>query len=348
MIKDKPKSHGMLIAFMWLLIVMIFMMVIIGGATRLTGSGLSMVDWHPLTGIWPPMNETEWLAEFSRYQKYPEFIKVYPDMILPEFKSIFWLEYIHRMWGRLLAIVLTIPSLIIFLNHAYYDFRGKILLLWLLGGGQAVLGWYMVRSGLVNDPTVSPYRLAAHLLMGVTIFWVAMSTTIQLQGKNMYEGYSTLHVDATLKKGRLGLILLLCTITMGAFVAGLHAGLIYNTFPTMDGKWIPDEIFFHKPFWVNFTENPATAQFVHRCLATITLLYLLWFSYSTYRLRIPGTITKASIVLGALIVCQYALGVFTLLYQVPVSLGTAHQGMALLIFGTLVYTVNKARIIQKT
>jgi cytochrome c oxidase assembly protein subunit 15 len=347
-VNDKAKkTQALLSGSLWTLVLMVFMMVIIGGITRLTGSGLSMVEWEPITGILPPLTQEQWIAEFARYQTSPEFLKVHSDMILSQFKSIFWLEYIHRLWGRALALVLLIPTYICVSKPKYSFVRLRIVTLWILGASQGFLGWYMVKSGLVNDPMVSPYRLAAHLLLGFTIFAIALSSVFALKPPPTTLGYSNRDLRKVQIAGILGLGFLGLTVTMGAFVAGLKAGLVYNTFPKMGATWFPAEIFYNNPFWTNFTENPAMVQLTHRILATLSVGYLLYFAISNHKRRIPHQLLTALLIMASLIVLQYLLGILTLLYQVPVSLGTIHQACALLVFGVLIYILSYTNRMQK-
>ena len=262
----------------WLLICcgLVFGMVVLGGFTRLTGSGLSMVDWRPLMGVLPPLSEEAWQRVFAMYQQSPEFQFVNSTFTVDDFKSIFWLEYLHRMLGRLIGLVFLLPF-IYFVIKGYIRGRDwpRYLLMFVLGGMQGLLGWYMVKSGLVDVPHVSQYRLTAHLVAAFLIygymFWVAMSLLFQGEyGETRHPWYGrTLALFA----------LISTTIVSGGFVAGLKAGKIFNTFPKMGDDWFPPGLFGHEPLWRNFFENMTTVQFDHRVLAitTFVLVIAYWF-----------------------------------------------------------------------
>lgn len=317
---QKNIAHGFFtIAFM------IFMMIVIGGITRLTGSGLSIVEWKPIMGFFPPFSQHDWQILFDQYQHSPEFLKINYMLDLEGFKNIFWLEYIHRLWGRLIGIVLIIPTFLILKNKAYRKTYGLALIaLWILGLGQGVLGWYMVKSGLISDPHVSPYRLTAHLLMGILLLGISLSAG--LKALMPLSLPSSKHFR---KRFYLMIGMVVITATFGGLVAGLKAGLIYNTFPLMGDNWLPEEAFFMNPLWKNFTENPAMVQWTHRMLATMTVLTIL---IGLYSLKSVPYLLWWRRILTALILCQFGLGILTVLYQAPLVLASLHQGIALLLF----------------
>lgn len=351
---------------------MVVVMVFIGGLTRLTGSGLSIVEWKPISGILPPFSQADWLDLFSKYQMSPEFMKINMYMDVEAFKSIFWLEYIHRVWGRLIGFVLLIPTILVLKDSILRQrFLTSVIALWILGGFQGFLGWYMVKSGLIDDPHVSPYRLTVHLGMAFLILWVSLrsfvkalpqTTTDKVRGhserlsgayeipKKVREGarfYSKKNAIPfspfvlPLETGtRFSLLLsiligfVIITALFGGLVAGHKAGLIYNTFPLMDGEWLPDGMWVYHPFWRNIFENPGTIQFIHRVSALLTLTLILSFGvYAWYRepkLKLLGC------VLTGLVTAQVTLGVLTLIYQVPVYLAAFHQLFAFLLFSASV------------
>ncbi len=305
----------------WLksLILAVMLMVIVGGATRLTHSGLSMVEWKPLHML-PPMSEAGWDDEFGLYQQTPEYKHVNKGMALQEFKSIYWWEYGHRLLGRLVGFLALLPMFFLF-KHTPNWLRGYIAIVFVLGGVQGVIGWWMVKSGLKTDPSVSHIRLCIHLVMAFIILSV-LARALWRYEERIFKKISL--KDLTL----LGLIGL--TIIYGAYVAGLKAGLMYNTFPLMEGQWIPAEWNFHTPFWKNFINNPATVQWLHRTLALTTLTYgaILWWDYgNTYRL-----ITIKLFV-------QVALGITTLLLMVPLHAALAHQAWAMVVWLVALKTV---------
>ena len=315
----------------WLLICcfMVGGMILLGGATRLTGSGLSIVDWKPLTGFFPPTSQVEWETLFATYKTSPEFLKINFWMTTDDFKSIYWLEYLHRLWGRLIGLVYFLPYLWIVIRREI-----PILLSLKLGGLfsliclQGFIGWYMVKSGLADEPFVSQYRLALHLGVAFVIFGLLFWFTINCLTPRRHETRSV-----WLRSGSL--IILYCTfitIISGAFVAGLDAGLTYNTFPLMDGQWVPAGILVMSPWWVNLFENTAAVQFTHRLIAigTVTLTILFWILASRKTLDVG--VSRAINSLTILVICQLGLGIATLLTEVEISLALLHQFGALTIF----------------
>ena len=325
----------------WLLICcgLVFTMVVLGGFTRLTGSGLSMADWRPLMGWLPPLSETEWQRVFDLYQQTPEFLKVNSHMDVHAFKSIFWLEFLHRLLGRTIGIVFLVPF-VFFLARGYIRASEwpKYLLMFILGGLQGVLGWYMVKSGLVDNPHVSQYRLTAHLFAAFLIyaymFWVAMSLLFPATGTERHPWY----------RKSFALTALLCvTIISGGFVAGLKAGKIYNTFPMMGDYWLPPGIMALEPFWRNFFDNMTTVQFDHRILAITTLIAVIGFWFKARSADLPARTRPAVNALLHTVVLQVILGITTLLMSVPIILGATHQGVAMLLFTVSLYILHSLR-----
>jgi cytochrome c oxidase assembly protein subunit 15 len=313
---------------------MVFLMVVLGGATRLTESGLSMVHWKPLH-ILPPLNDREWAEEFAAYQQFPEYQKKNTWMSVDDFKQIFWLEYTHRLWGRAISVVFFVPFMI-FLWRGWVDrpLAWKLAGLFALGGAQGVLGWYMVASGLVDRPDVSQYRLAAHLVTAFVCFgliiWVALDL---FRRAGLWPQASAEPALVRLSRWWLGLTLFaLLVVTSGAFVAGLDAGRGYNTFPLMDGQLIPDDLFAESPWYLNWFENHMTVQFNHRILAmTLTaMIALLWLRSRPHPVA-PSTRTTLNALL-AMIFVQAGLGILTLLFVVPIPLALAHQTGAQIVF----------------
>ncbi len=326
----------------WLLLCLclIFIMVILGGVTRLTGSGLSMVNWHP-TGMLPPMSSGQWLEEFDRYKGSPEYLLVNADMTVAGFKSIFWFEYSHRMLGRLIGLVFLLP----FVYFAWKKMikpglTPRLMVMFMLGGLQGLLGWYMVKSGLVNNPHVSQYRLTAHLLSAIMIYGFILWTILDLLNPKKYR---TMAQSAAVgwRKLSLGLlILLLITMVSGGFVAGLKAGLIFNTFPLMGGRLIPEGIAALSPWYMNPLENLVTVQFDHRWLATLSaILLLIWYIRGRLNFQEP-TLQRSFKLVGMMVIIQAGLGIATLLTRVPVTLGALHQAGALLLFSALLLNVH--------
>jgi cytochrome c oxidase assembly protein subunit 15 len=335
-ITTRDYAHDRRIAA-WLLVccLMIYAMVVLGGVTRLTGSGLSMVEWDPIFGIVPPLGQEDWEATFELYRKSPEYRHINVGMDLEGFKRIYWFEYSHRLLGRTIGTVFLVPFL-------YFLARGwirrplvyRLAALFVLGGLQGLLGWYMVKSGLVDNPHVSQYRLTAHLGLAILIYAWMLHVALGL----WFGARQPAQIGAWPRRTiRFLLVLGFITILSGGFVAGLKAGHAYNTFPLMDGHWIPQVMFMQEPLWRNFFENIATVQFNHRLLATLvfTVVCLLWLG--TLRSD-PGTHMRAGLhALLAAALLQVSLGISTLLLHVPVTLAALHQAGAVLLLSVLVY-----------
>ncbi|MGD1877127.1 MAG: COX15/CtaA family protein [Kiloniellaceae bacterium] len=329
----------------WLLgcAAMVLAMAVIGAITRLTESGLSIMEWAPLSGAIPPLSHAEWERLFALYQQIPEYRQQNAGMELAEFKSIFWWEYIHRLWGRLIGVAFALPL-------AWFWWRGridrplgrKLLVALALGAAQGGLGWFMVASGFADRTDVSQYRLTAHLALALAIygylFWLALSV-LWPRPERSRDGAAPL-----LRRALWGLLALVAvTIASGGFVAGLNAGLTYNTFPLMDGALIPDGYAMLSPWIVNLFENVAAVQFNHRLLAvtTVALAIGLWL-WSLNRNFAPGAqIGFAALAILALI--QLALGITTLLLVVPVTLGALHQAGAILVLTAVLWTLYHLR-----
>ncbi len=324
---------------------MLLVMVSLGGATRLTGSGLSIMEWKPLMGALPPLSDAEWQRLYRLYQQIPQYALVNQGFGLDGFKHIFWLEWTHRLWGRLIGLAFLGP-LVWFALRGAIDRRlaWRLGVLFLLGGLQGAIGWFMVASGFAADSTaVSPYRLVVHLVMALTlyaaIFWTAL--TLWQDGSASRPAGSPRPALRALTAGTCCAVAL--TIVAGGFVAGLHAGLAYNTFPLMDGSLVPAGIAQLEPFLRNMTENVATVQFDHRVLATATVLLASATLVVGLRGGAAGRLRTALLALGAAVLAQYALGVATLLWVVPVPLGTAHQAMAVLVLTAALAAMHAAR-----
>jgi heme a synthase len=328
------------IAF-WLLgiCVMIFVMVVLGGVTRLTESGLSMVEWRPVTGFLPPLSDEAWERAFRIYRESPEFIRVNFWMTLADFKTIYWMEFIHRLWGRAIGIAFLLPFLyFVALRRADGKLTLKLVLAFVLGGLQGVLGWYMVKSGLVDRPDVSQYRLAAHLGLALAIYlyllWLALNLLSPRQKyvENRSPGGLRAPVVFILAWA-------LVTAIWGAFVAGMDAGQIYNTFPLMGDTITPDNMFSLDPWPINFFENAATVQFTHRVLAVSLLLIVILFWIRALRGPANGRLRLASSVLAATAVTQAGLGIATLLGEVQIAVAATHQAGALVLLTVTIWTL---------
>ncbi len=323
----------------WLLTgaLMVFLMVVIGGITRLTNSGLSMVDWHLIVGAVPPTTDAEWQLTFEGYQQSPEFKELNSEYTVEDFKSIFWWEYLHRMLGRVLGIVFLIPFLFFWLKGWLpRKLKIQLLLVFGLGAFQAFLGWFMVKSGLVNEPRVSHFRLAAHLFTAfitcMVIFWICLNIWRGEIAKVKLESFGRLVLSF------LGIVIL--QIVYGAFVAGVHAGYMHNTWPLMDGSFIADAVWALEPTYLNFLEGKSGIQFVHRILGLLVFgLAAAIYWKGLKQLFLKEQITGVRLVL-ILVVFQVVLGIATLLFQVPIVLGVLHQAGALCVLAAGVYLLH--------
>jgi heme a synthase len=308
----------------WLAIcaVLVYAMIVVGGYTRLTHSGLSIVEWKPISGTIPPLSMESWQEEFEQYKLSPEFKIINSTMDISSFKQIFWVEYIHRLLGRLTGLVFLLPFLYFYrrLSSSQVKYFSFIALLM---GAQGAIGWFMVKSGLSSEPSVSQYRLALHLVVACVI--------LSLLVWKITPGRST-----SSRYAYFSLFLLLLQITSGAFVAGLNAGLVYNSFPLMDGELIPKGLLIMKPSYLNLFENVTMVQFIHRFLGVINFINLLAYSYKIFNLE---TKKKNAIILSGLITIQLLLGIFTLLLQTPLFLALMHQAVAILLLITMVISL---------
>jgi len=293
-------------------------MVVIGAITRLTDSGLSMVEWRPLIGTLPPLSDAEWMRVFQAYQASPEFVHKNGWMVLSDFKQIFFWEWFHRLWGRLIGVVFAVPFFVFMIRGWIpQGERLKLIGMLALGGAQGYMGWYMVQSGLADIPAVSHYRLAAHL--GLALLIVSLLLWLGLRFRGVVQ-----HPDRALyMHGWVVLGILCLTIFWGAYVAGLDAGLIYNSYPLMNGHVIPSEIFQLSPIWINFLEQPGGVQFVHRWLGMAVMIAVISFVVRAVRYR--GHNGWYIWALGLMVVVQFALGLATLLSAVYLPLGVLHQ-----------------------
>ncbi len=305
-------------------------MVVLGGVTRLTQSGLSMVEWQPVMGVLPPLTESDWQDAFSAYQQYPEYRKNNQDMTLAEFKPIFWFEYAHRILGRAIGLIFLIPFLFFWFGRRIpTPLVPKLLGVFCLGGLQGLLGWYMVKSGLVDEPHVSPYRLTAHLTLAVFIYgymlWLVLGLIAGGKHKRSWSVAPPwrLSVCVTALVGAM--------IISGGFVAGTKAGFAFNTFPTMNGDWVPQGIWALQPAWRNLFENLATVQFTHRIIALVLAVSVPLFWLSVLLASVSPPVRLATHGLLVMLVVQIALGITTLINTVPVSVAALHQGGAMLL-----------------
>jgi len=314
----------------WLLVccALVFAMVVVGGITRLTHSGLSIVEWQPLIGAIPPLDAAQWEETFAKYRLTPEFRLRNHDMTLEGFKAIFWWEYFHRLLGRIAGAVFLLPFLYFLWRRSLSPaLAWKLAGIFALGGLQGALGWYMVKSGLVDDPRVSSVRLAAHLGLAFLIYagllWIALGLLRPARAQRA----------AHMPTARILVALVFAMVLSGALVAGIRAGFAYNTFPLMNGHWIPPEILMIEPWWKNFVYNMATVQLVHRMLAFAIAIgaVIAWWRVHADRAA-PLAACRWTQLLLAVVVLQIAAGIATLLLRVPVPLAALHQAGAVLLF----------------
>ncbi|MEO7559777.1 MAG: COX15/CtaA family protein [Nitrosospira sp.] len=329
----------------WLLIccALVFAMVVVGGVTRLTHSGLSIVEWQPIVGTIPPLGQSDWEVLFEKYHQTPQYQKVNLGMSLEEFKGIFWWEYFHRLLGRVIGLVFFIPF-VYFLARKGIDrpLGLKLTGIFVLGGLQGAMGWYMVKSGLVDNPHVSQYRLTAHLGLAFVIYAAMFRVALGLLlPADISHGNIRLR---DLHRFSLGLTALIFVMVLsGGFVAGIHAGLAYNTFPLMNGYIIPPEIFMLEPWYRNFFDNMATVQFDHRLIAWTLAILVPIFWFKSKNLPLPGSAHLACNLLLIMLMVQISLGIATLLLVVPLPLAAAHQAGALLLFTAALWVNHQLR-----
>lgn len=325
----------------WLLTgcLLIFIMVVVGGITRLTHSGLSISSYKLISGTIPPLNEAEWIAEFEHYKQFPEYQKLHNHFDLEDFKDIYFWEYIHRVLGRLLGIVFIVPFFyFLFKKQLTKPTIKKALILLFLGGFQGFLGWYMVKSGLVDRPSVSHYRLAMHLTTAFITFaytfWVALD--LIYPAKKVIDTHFRNIV-------RFAMAVLLLQIIWGAFVAGLDAGWIHNSWPLMaDGKLIHETVYIEQsPLWRNFVEGKSGVQFIHRYMAYLVVGAIGYMWYKARKMNLTKLQKHGINALLILVVVQFILGVFTLLFQVPVTLGVLHQVTAFFLLAAMTFVLHR-------
>jgi heme a synthase len=316
---------------LWLYAVaaLVLAMVLVGGATRLTESGLSITEWQPVMGVLPPLTDAQWQAEFAKYQAIPQYRALNQGMSLDAFKEIFWWEWTHRLLGRVIGVAFLLPFLwFLWRGWVGPGLRGRLWFIFGLGAVQGAVGWWMVASGLADRIEVSQYRLATHLVLACVIY-AAMIWTAQRLGER-----PATTLPARIRFSAFGLlVLVLAQIYLGAIVAGLRAGYIYNTWPLIDGAFIPDaaRLFLYKPLWRNFFENTLTAQFDHRMLAYTIFVCALLHAFDVTRTVKQGFVLVSASVLAIAVALQAALGIATLLMRVPISLALMHQSMAMLV-----------------
>lgn len=335
-VKDRNNRH----VAIWLFVVcaFVFAMIVVGGITRLTESGLSMVNWEPISGVIPPLNEAEWNAEFDAYKQYPEYQKVNRGMSLDEFKNIFFWEYSHRVLGRLIGVVFALPFFLFLARKKIKRaLKPHLWVLFVLGGAQGVLGWYMVKSGLVDQPDVSHYRLTAHLGLAVLIyiyaFWLALGLILSKSKKML--GRPTRLVYWYI-------VLLFVQILLGGLVAGLNAGLVSDTWPLMFGQMIPDGVFSSEHGFMSIVDDPLTIHFEHRTFAYVVAIVavLIWWKLKS---DVSPTVRLGAHSVLITLLLQVSLGVFTVLNMVAIPIAAAHQAGAIFALSAALYLLNRVK-----
>lgn len=328
-LERETRNRAQVRYWLYFVLVTLFALVLVGGATRLTDSGLSITEWKPIHGVIPPLSQAEWDEEFAKYKQIPEYQQINEGMSLSEFKSIFWWEWSHRLLARSVGFIFALPLLYFWLaGKLERRMKPRLLGILALGGAQGAIGWWMVASGLTERTDVSQYRLAIHLVTACLIFIATMAVARGL-APHSAGGAS----DATRRGAGLMVLLALIQIYLGALVAGLDAGFAYNTWPLMDGAWVPGDLFLQTPWWINLFENVKTVQYVHRIGAYVLLAAVLWHLLSARRHDGGTTHVKRAVVLVVLVLAQVALGVATLLTQVDMHTALTHQGLALVVLG---------------
>jgi len=330
-------DHGRAIR-LWLYAVaaLVFAMVLVGGATRLTESGLSITEWQPVTGTLPPLSAAQWQTEFEKYQATPQYRQLNAGMSLADFKTIYWWEWAHRLIGRIIGVVFFVP-LVWFLWRGWIPRRRRagLWIILALGALQGAIGWWMVASGLVGRVEVSQYRLATHLMLACLIYVALLWTAARWkdEAEEALSGKGQAAPPMSIRTEAIGLLaLLLAQIYLGALVAGLRAGHAYNTWPLIDGGLVPhsSRLLFEVPLWRNFFENPLTVQFDHRMLGYLVGLIALVHLFNVARLVKRGPVLASAVVVAVGVIVQAALGIWTLLTVAALPLALLHQGTAML------------------
>lgn len=315
--------------WLYAVLLVLFVLVVVGGATRMTESGLSITEWKPIHGVIPPLNDAEWQEEFLKYQQIPQYTQMNQDMTLDGFKSIFWMEWVHRLLARGVGFVFALPLLYFAVTRRIERrLAPKLVGILALGGLQGAVGWWMVASGLVDRVEVSQYRLATHLTLAALIFTATMVVARGLAP------HSQAAADRfTRRLAGILVLLVLVQLYLGGLVAGLRAGLSYNTWPLMDGRLIPGDLFILEPAWRNLFENPKTVQFIHRIGAYVVFLVALWHMLAALRSEPGSTHARRAVVLFLLVTVQAVIGIGTLLMHVPMDMALTHQAFALVVLG---------------
>lgn len=325
--------------WLWCIATLVFAMIVVGGATRLTDSGLSITEWKPILGAIPPLSEADWMAVFEKYKQIPEYHLVNKGMALHEFKFIFWWEWSHRFLGRIIGVAFALPLLAFWATgRLRAGLPLKLLSILALGGLQGAIGWYMVSSGLSERVDVSQYRLALHLSVAMTIFAVVVWFALDERRARLGAAYA--RADENVRWfAKVVLALIGVQIVLGAFVAGLRAGLVYNTWPSMNGAIVPSDYWIAEHSWLSLFDSHAAVQFNHRIAAYVVLTATLYHAWTILRGGAYGLARTSGLFLAAAVIAQAAVGILTLVLHVPLPLGLMHQGGAALVLGIAVWHV---------
>ena len=327
------------------IVVLIAIMALVGGATRLTESGLSIVEWKPVTGTLPPLNQEQWKEAFDAYKAIPQYRELNAGMTLGEFKTIFWWEWSHRLLGRVIGVAFLLPFLwFLWRGVLSSELRLRLWLIFGLGALQGAVGWWMVASGLSERVEVSQYRLATHLMLALLIFSAIVWTLRRMANRPPSAASSRLKITSVAL-----LVLTFVQLYLGALLAGLRAGRVYNTWPQIDGALIPStaRLFFEEPWWRNLFDNTLTVQFEHRMVAYALFVLAILHALDAVRLRAGAIAVNGALWLAAAIILQAALGVLTLLNQVPVLLGLAHQAVAMSVLTLAIFQAERLAARQR-
>ncbi|HET6618513.1 MAG TPA: COX15/CtaA family protein [Dongiaceae bacterium] len=332
----------------WLLglAAMVLVQVMLGAITRLTGSGLSIMEWRPIMGAIPPLTHAEWERVFDLYRQIAEYKLVNAGMSLDEFKSIFWWEYVHRLWGRLIGLAFLVPFLWFWIRgHLHRRWAGQLIAIFALGGLQGLMGWIMVASGFEARTDVSQYRLVLHLLLAVGIYaalvWSALDAFAPARARTEAPAHTALR-----RHGWIMMAVITLEVTLGGFTAGLHGGLVDNNFPMMGDHLIAPDLFIQSPWWMNVFENPVTAQFLHRLTAGFVAIALIWLVVRARRAGLDAALKRRFYYLPFGLFGQAMLGIATLMLVVPLPLAVAHQAGAFILFTLGLYALHGVRRAQ--
>lgn len=328
---------------LWLLVVAatVFALVLVGGATRLTESGLSIVEWKPVVGALPPLDQATWQAEFDKYRQIPQYRELNRGMSLDEFKTIYWWEWSHRFLGRLVGILFLLPFLwFLWRGTVPRRLRAPLWGIFGLGALQGAVGWWMVASGLAERVSVSQYRLAFHLTLACVIYAALVWVAQRLRPRRDAGGPSRWSIAALAL-----VVLIVMQIYLGALVAGLDAGFVYNTWPLIDGRLVPEaaRLWFEQPAWRNLFENQLTVQFNHRMTAYLLWIVAMWHAVDVIRSKVGGALSTRALLLASAVTIQAGLGIVTLLHHSPLPLALAHQGLAVIVLTVAVVHAERLR-----